>query len=112
MVDHICRRNLSSLKWRTGASLRLSIVDNPMTVGRVLDARASDPELKERSPKVTTRLGNQELALLLELAETHGMTRSSLARRLLVKGLLELLEERAPWRRNKKSGKASHSDPA
>ena len=39
---------------------------------------------------MVARLGPQELALLQEIAEEFGMTRSNLARRLVVKGLVEL----------------------
>ena len=61
-----------------------------MLPGTTLDRRASDPELKAKTPLMVARLGPQELALLQELAEEFGMTRSNLARRLVVKGLVEL----------------------
>ncbi len=62
--------------------------------GRVLDARASDPELVEKTPVVSTRLGPAEMDLLRDMAMQIGVTRSNLTRRLLVQALLELRNER------------------
>lgn len=66
----------------------------PMTAsflpGRTLDGRASDPVLIEKTPTLTTRLGPEELQLLHALADEFETTRSNLARRLVVKGLIEL----------------------
>jgi hypothetical protein len=58
--------------------------------GRTLDHRASDPELIDRTPVLSTRLGPQELCLLTELAAEFNTSRSNLIRLLLVEGLLEL----------------------
>lgn len=61
-----------------------------MLPGTTLDPQASDPELKAKTPPVAARLGPQELHLLRQMAEEFGLTRSTLARRLLVKGLIAL----------------------
>lgn len=60
--------------------------------GEILDQRASDPLLMERTPVLSARLGPTELALLQAMALELGLTRSSLTRRLVVKGLVELQE--------------------
>jgi hypothetical protein len=62
--------------------------------GCVLDQRASDPDLIERTPVLSARLGPEEMHLLAELASELKTTRSNLTRRLLVQGLLELGDRR------------------
>ena len=58
--------------------------------GRVLDERASDPELIDKTPVLSARLGPAEMRLLTELAAEFNTSRSNLCRRLLVQGLIEL----------------------
>ena len=55
-----------------------------------MDPRAYDPVLKVKTPPLSTRLGPEETKLLTKLAAEFNLTRSSLARRLLGEGLLEL----------------------
>ena len=61
-----------------------------MLPGTTLDWRSYDPGLGSRSLPLVARLGPTELDLLRQLAEEFGLTRSALARRLVVKGLVEL----------------------
>ena len=61
-----------------------------MLPGMTLDRRSYDPELGSKSPPLVARLGPEELALLRAMAQEFGITRSALARRLVVKGLVEL----------------------
>ena len=63
--------------------------------GSVLDQRASDPDLIERTPVLSARLGPQEMRLLAELAAELNTSRSNLTRRLVVEGLLELRNRRS-----------------
>ena len=63
--------------------------------GCVLDQRASDPDLIERTPVLSARLGPQEMRLLAELAAELNTSRSNLTRRLVVEGLLELRNRRS-----------------
>jgi len=58
--------------------------------GATIDLRVSDPELQARTPVVTARLGSSEMELLTQMAMTFSLTRSSLTRRLVVAGLLQL----------------------
>jgi hypothetical protein len=58
--------------------------------GRVLDERASDPELIDKTPVLSVRLGPAEMRLLTELATEFNTSRSNLCRRLVVQGLIEL----------------------
>jgi hypothetical protein len=58
--------------------------------GRVLDTRASDPELIEKTPVLSARLGPAEMRLLSELAAEFNTSRSNLCRRLVVQGLISL----------------------
>jgi hypothetical protein len=66
-----------------------------MLPGTTIDRVCFDPKLREKTPPLVARLGPTELALLREKAERFGLTRSALARRLVVKGLLELRDRRA-----------------
>jgi hypothetical protein len=61
-----------------------------MLPGMTLDPRAYDPVLKAKTPPLSTRLGPEETKLLTKLAAEFNLTRSNLARRLLVEGLLAL----------------------
>jgi hypothetical protein len=61
--------------------------------GKTIDERSYDPDLKEGTQTVVTRLGPQELALFKQTANNMGLTRSNLARRLIVEGLLALREK-------------------
>ena len=63
-----------------------------MLPGTTLDRVCYDPKLRQKTPPLVARLGPTELALLREKAEQFGLTRSALARRLLVQGLLDLGE--------------------
>jgi hypothetical protein len=63
-----------------------------MLPGTTLDPRSYDPELKAKTPPLSTRLGPKELDLLRQMAEEFETTRSALARRLLVRALLDLRE--------------------
>jgi hypothetical protein len=65
-----------------------------MLPGTTLDRRSYDPELGEKSMPLSARLGPSELHLLDEMATQIGVTRSNLARRLLVQALLELRDSR------------------
>lgn len=66
-----------------------------MLPGTTIDRVCFDPELRAKTPPLVARLGPQELALLRATAERLGLSRSGLARRLLVQGLLELREVEA-----------------
>lgn len=46
--------------------------------------------MKAKTPPLTARLGPQESALLQAMATEFNTTRSALARRLVVQGLVEL----------------------
>jgi hypothetical protein len=61
-----------------------------MLPGTTLDPRSYDPDLKAKTPPLVARLGPKELDLLRQMAHEFGTTRSALARRLVVKGLVEL----------------------
>ena len=61
-----------------------------MIPGMTLDQRSYDPVLKSKTPPLSTRLGPEETKLLTKLAADFNLTRSNLARRLLVEGLLQL----------------------
>jgi len=61
-----------------------------MLPGTTLDPRSYDPVLKAKTPPLVARLGPVELNLLRQMADELGITRSTLARRLVVKGLVEL----------------------
>ena len=61
-----------------------------MLPGMTLDKQAYDLALKAKTPPLSTRLGPEETKLLTKLAAEFNLTRSNLARRLLVEGLLEL----------------------
>ena len=80
--------------WFSTGSLRSYIVCvhrfREMLPGTTLDCRASDPVLKDKTRPMVARLGPRELELLREVAEKCGLTRSALARRLVVNALLEL----------------------
>ena len=58
--------------------------------GRILDARASDPRLIEKTPVLSARLGPAEMRLLTKLAAEFNTSRSNLCRRLVVQGLIAL----------------------
>ena len=58
--------------------------------GKVLDQRASDPWLIDKTPVLSARLGPKEMLLLREFADELGISRSLLARRLVVQGLIAL----------------------
>ena len=58
--------------------------------GQVLDNRASDPELIDKTPVLSARLGPEEMRLLTELAAEFKTSRSNLCRRLVVQGLIAL----------------------
>lgn len=61
-----------------------------MLPGTTLDPRSYDPARKAKTPPLVARLGPGELDLLRQMADEFGTTRSALARRLVVKGLVEL----------------------
>jgi len=63
-----------------------------MLPGTTLDRRAYDPKLKTKTPPLVARLGPRELDLLQVMAKKFGLTRSALARRLVVKELIALCE--------------------
>ncbi len=65
-----------------------------MLPGTTLDRRSYDPSLGDKSMPLSARLGPTERRLLDEMAAQIGVTRSNLARRLLVQALLELRDER------------------
>lgn len=65
-----------------------------MLPGTTLDPFSYDPELKAKTPPLVARLGPGELELLRQTADEFGITRSALARRLVVAGLLELRSKR------------------
>ena len=65
-----------------------------MLPGTTLDPRSYDPELKAKTPPLSARLGPAELDLLRLMADKFGTTRSALARRLVVQGLIELSDRR------------------
>ncbi len=58
--------------------------------GQVLDNRASDPKLIDKTPVLSARLGPEEMRLLTELAAEFNTSRSNLCRRLVVQGLIAL----------------------
>lgn len=58
--------------------------------GQVLDQRASDPVLIDKTPVLSARLGPEEMQLLADLAKEFKTSRSNLTRRLLVQGLIAL----------------------
>ena len=63
-----------------------------MLPGTTLDKRAYDPIMKAKTPPLVARLGPNELDLLKVMAKKFGLTRSALARRLVVKELIALCE--------------------
>jgi hypothetical protein len=73
-------------------SLRCVVHNAPeeMLPGTTLDPRSYDPALRAKTPPLVARLGPGELDLLRQMADEFGTTRSALARRLVVKGLVEL----------------------